>query len=198
MTRPHSIATVIALALTLAASPASAHRLKLFAHAAGDTITGYGFYIGGGRPQGAEIAVTDDSGKDLAHLKTGEDGGYSYAPPAPGRYTLTINGGDGHFANVTVAYQSEAAEPAAASPAAAEATAAAAPAAALTPETVKLIEQSVDKAVARQITPLLEAYDAADGKVRFNDILGGIGWIIGLAGLYLWFRGRLGRGKPVT
>ena len=52
------------------------------------------------------------------------------------------------------------------------------------------IAQAVDAAVARQIRPLLEAYDAADGRVRFNDLIGGLGWIAGLAGLWAWFRSR--------
>ena len=36
----------------------------------------------------------------------------------------------------------------------------------------------------------VEAYDAADGRVRFNDLIGGLGWIAGLAGLWAWFRSR--------
>ena len=52
------------------------------------------------------------------------------------------------------------------------------------------IAKAVDAAVARQIRPLLEAYDAADGRVRFNDLIGGLGWIAGIAGLWAWFRSR--------
>lgn len=53
-----------------------------------------------------------------------------------------------------------------------------------------MVEAAVDRAVARQIRPLLEAYDAAEGRARFNDVMGGIGMIIGLAGMALWASAR--------
>lgn len=198
-----TFAATLVLALVLAA-PASAHRLKIFAHVAGDTIAGYGFYIGGGRPQGVEVTFSDGAGREIGTATTGADGAYSFTPPGSGTYRLKINGGDGHFAEATVAFTSEGDAGVPATPtetpsshAENQPSASALPAipaqssAELSPQTVRLIEESVDKAVSRQITPLLEAYDAADGKVRFNDIIGGLGWIVGLAGLYLWFRARL-------
>jgi nickel transport protein len=54
---------------------------------------------------------------------------------------------------------------------------------------------AVDAAVARQLRPLLEAYEAAEGRTRFNDIMGGIGMIMGLAGLALWGSTRRAGGK---
>lgn len=180
-----------AAALLLVALPAEAHRLKLFAHVVGNDIAGYGFYIGGGRPQGTAITVFDSANREVGHLVTDKDGAYAWTPPQAGTYRLSVNGGDGHFAEATVAFEVEPAVPPAAAAPAAVSAPATAPAAPLSPETVGLIEASVDKAVARQITPLLQAYNEADGKVRFNDILGGLGWIVGLAGLWLWFRTRL-------
>lgn len=53
-----------------------------------------------------------------------------------------------------------------------------------------MIDQSVDRAVSRQIAPLLEAYAEADGRTRFSDIVSGIAVIIGLAGLFLWAKSR--------
>ncbi|NLH79539.1 MAG: hypothetical protein GX458_01670, partial [Phyllobacteriaceae bacterium] len=52
------------------------------------------------------------------------------------------------------------------------------------------IERAVDVAVARQLRPLLEAYDQAEGRLRFNDVAGGIGMIVGLAGAALWVSAR--------
>jgi nickel transport protein len=54
----------------------------------------------------------------------------------------------------------------------------------------------VDTAVARQIRPLLEAQAEADGRVRFNDVMGGIGMIVGLAGAALWASARRGPRAP--
>lgn len=177
------IRVVAALAaLVLFALPAEAHRLKLFAQVTGDNIAGYGFYIGGGRPQGAEMIVSTPDGKEVSRLKTGDDGSFSFTPPVPGAYHLSLSGGDGHFATVDISTDgSPAIKPVAAKPG--EATAVPA-------DLDARIATAVDAAVARQIKPLLEAYDAADGKVRFNDLVGGIGWIIGLFGLWAYLQSR--------
>lgn len=169
-------------ALLFLALPAEAHRLKLFAQVTGATITGYGFYIGGGRPQGADLVVATPDGKEVSRLKTGEDGGFSVTPPVPGRYSLTLAGGDGHFANLDISTDgTPVVRPAASGTPLAEA---------LPADLDARIAQVVDAAVARQIRPLLEAYDAAEGRVRFNDLIGGLGWIVGLAGFWAWFRSR--------
>ena len=60
----------------------------------------------------------------------------------------------------------------------------------------RAIELAVDRAVERQIRPLLEAYDAAEGRLRFNDIVGGIGMIVGLAGIALWAASRRRKDGP--
>ena len=64
------------------------------------------------------------------------------------------------------------------------------PGSALRPADLALIERKVEAAVARQIGPLLEAYALAEGRVRFNDVMGGIGMITGLAGIALWASSR--------
>jgi nickel transport protein len=50
----------------------------------------------------------------------------------------------------------------------------------------------VERAVARQIRPLREALEAERSRARLHDILGGLGYIAGLAGLALWWRSRKG------
>lgn len=165
-------------ALLLFVLPAEAHRLKLFAQATGGNIAGYGFYIGGGRPQGADLVITTPDGKEVSRLKTATDGGFSFAPPTPGRYHLSLAAGDGHFAELDISTDGAVAAPAVATPQAA---------------VPADLDVRIEAAVARQIRPLLEAYDAADGRVRFNDLLGGLGWIVGLAGLWAFMRSRRDR-----
>jgi nickel transport protein len=171
------------IALACLALPAEAHRLKLFAQVTGETIAGYGFYIGGGRPEGADLVVATPDGKEVSRLKTGVDGGFSFTPPTPGRYRLTLSGGDGHLATIDISTDG--------TPTAGQEVKTPASTATVLPDDLDArIAQAVDAAVARQIRPLLEAYDAADGRVRFNDLIGGLGWIAGLAGLWAWFRSR--------
>lgn len=170
--------------LLLLALPAEAHRLKLFAQVTGNTISGYGFYIGGGRPEGVELVVTTPDGKEVGRVKTGSDGSFDFTPPTPGNYHLSLAAGDGHFAVADISTNG-----APLSPSPVQAPAQASPL--IPPTDLDLrIATAVDAAVARQIRPLLEAYDEADGRVRFNDLVGGIGWIVGMAGLWAWMRSR--------
>jgi nickel transport protein len=53
-----------------------------------------------------------------------------------------------------------------------------------------IVDRSVDRAVSRQVRPLLEAYEAADGRARLNDIAGGVGMIVGIAGIAMWAASR--------
>ena len=52
------------------------------------------------------------------------------------------------------------------------------------------LERSVEQAVAQQLLPLREALAEAQGQASFRDILGGIGYIAGLAGFGLWWTRR--------
>ncbi|WP_462322132.1 carboxypeptidase-like regulatory domain-containing protein [Halochromatium sp.] len=51
-------------------------------------------------------------------------------------------------------------------------------------------EQAVEQAVARQVLPLREALAEAQAKASIRDIIGGLGYIAGLAGLGLWWTRR--------
>jgi nickel transport protein len=57
------------------------------------------------------------------------------------------------------------------------------------------LETAIARTVARQIQPLREELIAAEDRVRLRDILGGVGYILGLTGLALWWRCREG-GSP--
>jgi nickel transport protein len=190
------LALVILAGLT---GPAAAHRLKLFATVDDGAIAGYGFFIGGGRPQGATLVIRDSAGADVFRGATDDTGAFSWRPPAPGDFALLIDARDGHVAEARIGAERFAGDASPAAPAAAASAPAAAtapvPAAgtACAPDPAVLaaaIDRAVDTAVARATRPLLEAYAEADGRVRFNDVAGGIGMIVGLAGIALWASAR--------
>lgn len=175
------------LVLAATAGPAAAHRLKLFATIEDGRIAGYAFFIGGGRPEGATVVIRGADGQELYRGATDAEGRFAWTPPAAGTFIVTADSRDGHVAEVRLGTGRFTPLP---SPAPSPA-----PDQAAMPTTdTAAIETAVDRAVARQIRPLLEAYDEAEGRLRFNDIMGGIGMIIGLAGAALWATSRR-RGK---
>lgn len=165
-------------------SPAFAHKLHLFATvqpvAAGYQIAGSVYFSGGDRPAGAVVqAVTTTNGSVVASVPTEDGGRFVLTVPTSADYLLSTEL-DGHRAEwalpvtqfagavgsspVTVAAREEAGQ-------------------ALSPQALAQVEA----AVARQVVPLREQLDSFQQETRWRDVLGGLGWLVGLAGLWsLW------------
>lgn len=198
------ILALMLLATLAATHPASAHRLKVFATVEDGAVAGYGFFVGGGRVQGATVIMRGPDGKDLWRGETGEEGRFSWHPDNPMPVTVIIDSRDGHVAEATIAADRfagavQAQEPGLATAEQVATTGGTAPAmsCAATPDAAALaamVDRAADKAVERQLRPLLEAYEESSGAIRFNDIVGGVGMIIGMAGIGMWALSR--RHKP--
>jgi nickel transport protein len=173
-----------ALALVvLAAAPAEAHRLRVFATVEGGMIEGYAFFVGGGRPDDADVRFVR-AGEVVHATTTDAEGAFAWRPVEPGPITVVVDPGGGHSAEVTLGAERFATAPAGD---AAPAPASQAP----SPDPLDpAIEAAIEAAVARQIRPLLDAQVEAQSRIRFNDVMGGVGMIVGLAGVALWARTR--------
>ena len=158
------LAVVLLLAGLVAAGPACAHKMKIFATIEGDAIVGSAYFSPGGRVRDAE-AILSIGGEDVARTRTGEDGSFRFTPTRPGPYRIAVDGGDGHAAFFILADSAPPATPAPLS----------------TPAAVS--DTAIEQAIARQIRPLREQIDAYEEKIRLHDILGGLGIIAGLAGV---------------
>lgn len=170
----------LALILSLVLSgPALAHKLRVFATVTGTEMSGYAFFVGGGRPRGVPVTIHDGTGAVVHETHTDDEGGFAWTVAAPGDYTVTVNAEDGHAASATISAARFTGGPAAAAP-----VATTAPAAAPSPDTAIAI------AVQRGIRPLLERIEAMDNRLRLTDAISGIFLILGAAGGILWLRGR--------
>ncbi|SMH57286.1 hypothetical protein [Maritimibacter sp. HL-12] len=173
------------LALLLAA-PAAAHGLKVFAAVEGDKVSGHAFFIGGGRPRGGAWRA-EMGGAEIASGKTDDEGGFGFAVPGAvsGDVTITVSLGDGHAASTSLAPERFGAVSVAGSDP--PAPPAPGPNATDAPDAVA---RAVEAAVARQIAPLHARIEALDARLRLTDVLSGIFFILGLAGIGLWAKGR--------
>jgi nickel transport protein len=172
-------------ALILTATPAAAHRLRVHAFPAGAEIEGSAYYAGGGPAPGVLIQVLDARGQTLAELHPDAEGRFRYQAQASGDLLIVALSGDGHRAEWPVSGAERAPGPAAPARPGQPPPAPGTPEPALTPAAAAAIE----RAVARQLRPLREELAATREALRLQDILGGIGYLFGLAGLYLWRRG---------
>lgn len=117
-----------------AALPAQAHGLKVFAALEGDTLRGYAYFVGGGRPAGAQVVIRNAAGTEVYRGQTDGAGAFAWKLPALDRWTVVVDTREGHMA-------------------------------AFSP--------------GNELAP--------EERIRLMDVVGGIGMILGLAGIALWF-----------
>lgn len=178
---------MICCAALFGARDAQAHRLRIFASVEAGAISGYAYFVGGARAKGATIVFRNAQSEELHRMQADGRGAFAWTPPKPQEIRITVDAGDGHIGSLTLQakrFSAEAtgmAEHALQSPSANHA-----PASIELAELEKRIEARIEAAVARQMRPLLEAQEAAQSRMRFSDIMAGIGIIIGMSGAALW------------
>lgn len=188
---------MVMLLLLLVAGPAAAHKVRVFATVEGTTIQGYAYFGGADRAQGVKVEMFAPDGTRLGETLTDKEGVFSFAATQRVDHRIVVNAGQGHVAEFTVLSselpnslgaggkeigRDELSHPA--------------PEAAGTLSTAGgelsavALQALLDKAVARQIRPLREQLDAYGEKVRWHDVLGGIGYIFGVAGVAFYLLGQ--------
>jgi nickel transport protein len=60
------------------------------------------------------------------------------------------------------------------------------------------VAAEIERAVARQVRPLREALAQAQGRAQLRDILGGVGYILGIAGIGIWWSARQRRRRDAA
>ncbi|MGA2035339.1 MAG: hypothetical protein ABSG68_24080 [Thermoguttaceae bacterium] len=174
------IAIVCVCLLVLSPAVASAHKLNVFASATGATIHGRAYFSDGSPARNVEVIDLDPAGREILRTTTDQQGNFQIQARSRCDHRLLVQTADGHGGE----YKLPAAELPqdlplwnGAAPAAPVSTPAQPPPAA----EGSLAEQI--GGLERQIGQLREQLAAYEAKIRFCDVLGGIGYILGLAGI---------------
>ena len=171
--------------------PVQAHQLKVFAYAEQDRITGEVYFSGGQKLKNARVSLASLKGDDeIANTRTDTDGSFSFPINVRQGYRISANSGEGHVAHWDVQMSElimSESEPGSLQP-----SNPASPPPMCEPQSGKL-KTLIESAVSRQVAPLRAELQEVQDERRIQDILGGIGYIAGLAGLgMLWFSRRRG------
>lgn len=180
----------------LLAGPAAAHRLALFAAATGAEISGKAYFAGGSPARGIEVRVAGPDGATLATVTTDDGGNFAYTATKRVDHVLTADSGDGHVAEFTIGADELPHSLPGGPESPTKPTASAAPAQ-TAPATAppKDLDERIEKAVARQLHPLRQQLAAFEDQIRLRDVIGGIGYIVGVAGLLAWVAARRKGGR---
>ena len=171
---------------------ASAHRLNLWGQVEQDgTVNGRAYLSGGGEAKNTEVQVFGPAGQRLGQATTDSLGRFVFQAAYRCDHEFVVDTGDGHRATFRI----EAAQfpdnlPLTPTASAAEHRNDQA-AGSTGGATVQLSEaemtELVERIVQKHVSPLRQQVQSCHDEVRLHDVLGGIGYIIGVTGLSFYF-----------
>lgn len=177
---------LLSLLLLLVSTASQGHLLKLFAYVEGEYIHGSVYFAGGAGVAGARIKIAATDGKLLATLRSDSQGAFSQQIEQPADYRILADSADRHRAEWLI-QRSEFSTGGVAETPFHKPQNRPTPD---TPQTDAQLAALVERAVARQIGPLRQQLQQQADRARLGDIVGGIGFIFGIAGLLMWWRSR--------
>lgn len=199
-----AVTALLVCSLLMAPSAAWAHKVNVFAYVEGDTVVTESYFSDGRKCRDSLIEVFDPEGRKLLEGKTDAEGRFSFRPPLRSDLLIRLSAAMGHRAEYTVPATDlpvtitggppSAPEPvnetieslsekSGTEPAQGKST----PQQQLAPVDVEAL---VEHVVARQLAPIRRALEESQDRRRISDIVGGIGYIIGLMGVVLYFHAR--------
>jgi nickel transport protein len=185
----------------LIATPADAHKASVFAAVRGKTISGEAYFRDGAPVRNARVTVLDAGGGKLGETQTDAAGRFTFEPSRRCDLRVVVDAGDGHAAEYTVRADELPADLAdggqGAAPAGESAPATSSFAAAKDRPGKQNAQPSDSlqdvrgelEAIQAQIVQLRRDLAAREDRARWSDVLGGIGYILGLMGLAFYFLG---------
>jgi nickel transport protein len=174
---------------------AAAHSLHVFARVEGNVIRGEAYFRGRVPARQAKVAVFDPDGRRLAETTTDDEGAFVVAIRRRCDHRIVVDAGEGHRAEwiVSAAELPDDLSPAtdvgtlAAEPSPDESGPPPPPAAGQRDLAAKL------DALNRQMVELRKQIDEYEHRTRVRDVLGGLGYILGIAGAAYYVLARRGR-----
>ena len=188
------------LALGVFTTPALAHRVLVFAYAEGDTIHTESKFIPDTPVRQGKVLVLDPkTGQVLLTGQTNEQGKFSFKIPAAAAaqkldLKIVVEAAMGHRGQWLLkadSYLTGATPGKAAAPAPASATTAVTPGTKATNVDQQALAATLNKALERQLAPIKEMLtELTIHRTSPTDIIGGIGYILGLFGLWAYFQSK--------
>lgn len=187
------------------AGPAAAHKVMIFAWVNGNTVHTESKFSGGRKVKGGKINVYGPKGQLLLSGKTNDQGEFSFPVPQPTALKIVLNAAMGHRGEWTLSKDeitkaipadtdSQATENTTGkntTPAAGTQPTASRPVATEATLNAEKIQQAVEKALDRKLEPIYRILaESREHKPTINDVIGGIGYIIGLVGLAAYMHAR--------
>lgn len=182
-----ALGILLSCAALAAPRAAQAHQITLYALADGNTIRGHALAQGNEPVAGVTVTAYDPGGHVLARAVTDERGQFRLEAKRRVNHRLVLDAGPGHEAEFIIpAAELPADGPPVETPrpTPAEADAAALPSSPGHPDLRAELAE-----LRSQLADLRLELQRRDQRARLSDVLGGLGWIAGVAGVVFYFLG---------
>ncbi len=201
---PRTLLFAVLLGVLGCAAPAEAHKVFIFATVRGRLIEGQVYYQGGDPAQDLTITILDQDDRELGKTVSDQLGKFAFEPRFRGDHKLVANAGLGHKAvHVVPAEELPSDLPASAQEAGpGEAVPAATTGTDRHPshaDSVSGDEVAIQiESLSQQIAGLRMDLDKSRAQLRYQDVLGGLGYILGITGLVFYLLGARRKEKQVV
>jgi len=182
-----------------------AHKVQMFAYTEGENVFVEGYFADGKKAMKSEVIVYDPSGTELLRGRTDDTGKFNFKAPKKTDLKIVVDAGMGHKTEYTlpagelhIAGGKETADVVTASVSKDSKTIKVKEEKSKVSQTSRLddvqlqaiVEKAVEKSVGEAIKPLVRSFTEMQQKNSLTTIIGGIGYIIGLMGIVLYFKSR--------
>lgn len=160
--------------------PVSAHNLRVFAARKGPEIHGSAYFGGGGVSKNTKVEIYKRNGEKIGETVTDSEGKFSFKTKYRNEMKIIASNQDGHLAEFKIKGQNRNRKSSTKSTVSREK---------ITASTLdeNRFREIVAEEISQQLYPLKQQLDEYENKVRLRDIVGGVGYIFGLAGIVLYF-----------
>ncbi|MFA6009032.1 MAG: hypothetical protein WC799_03540 [Desulfobacteraceae bacterium] len=176
-----------------------AHKVMVFGYVEDGKVKTISKFSGGKKVKGGKITVFDVDGARLLEGVTDDNGEFSFDIPSKKGIKIELEAAMGHK-NVSEIPADQLGVPDAAPSVGekADETAGSSSSEVSTTEEIPAasdgqdtdLEARIEKVLDRKVMPLLQMMAEKEDKPGFTDIVGGIGYIVGLMGLFLYMKSR--------
>lgn len=180
------IAATIALTVLLLPATVLAHKVNLFAYAEDNQVVVEGFFSDGKVADKAQIHVFSPDGERLVEGQADDDGVFVFDIPEVTDLRISLYAGMGHRAEFTL----PANELSAAMTTTDGATRSPATGNAAASIDSEAMETMVRQAVNEALTPLVRNLAELNQQRTVSDIIGGVGFIVGIIGVFFYLKAR--------
>ena len=193
----------VGAALALFSTSVMAHKVNMFAYSDGIEVFVEGYFTDGKKPKNSEVKVFDINNTELLAGQTDGEGAFNFKMPSQQEMRITLNAGEGHMAEYVLSAEELGAEESpdnagSAVPGEPEAGDVASEVGVISTSMPDNLQPMINKAVGRSIRPLMRGLSELKEQRTFSDIVGGLGFIVGIIGVFYYFKARklLNEKKP--